>query len=70
MKAVESLSGQPARTVAFGTEAPFFQSLGIETVVFGPGSIDQAHQPDEFLDTAQLAPAEDALAALIGQYCL
>ena len=70
VKALESLSGRRARTVAFGTEAPFFQALGIETVIFGPGSIDQAHQPDEFLDTAQLGPAEDALAALIGRYCL
>ena len=70
VKALESLAGRPARTVAFGTEAPFFQSLGIETVVFGPGSIDQAHQPNEFLEAAQLEPAEDALAALIGQYCL
>ena len=70
VRALESLSGQPARTVAFGTEAPFLQSLGIETVVFGPGSIDQAHQPNEYLDSAQLQPAQDTLAALIGQYCL
>ncbi len=70
VKALESLSGREARTVAFGTEAPFFQSLGIETVVFGPGSIDQAHQPDEYLDAAQFEPAEHALAALIAHYCL
>ena len=70
VKSLEAVSGQRARTVAFGTEAPFFQSLGIETVVFGPGSINQAHQPDEFLDAAQFEPAEDALAALIAQYCL
>ena len=70
VKELESLSGRPARTVAFGTEAPFFQELGIETVVFGPGSINQAHQPDEYLDAAQLKPAEDALATLIARYCL
>ncbi len=70
VQALESLSGQRARTVAFGTEAPFFQALGIETVVFGPGSINQAHQPDEYLDAAQLEPAQDALAALIARYCL
>lgn len=68
--ALEALSGQRAGTVAFGTEAPFFQALGMETVVFGPGAIDQAHQPNEFLDAAQLQPMEDALAALITQYCL
>ena len=68
--ALEALSGRRAGTVAFGTEAPFFQALGMETVVFGPGAIDQAHQPNEFLDAAQLQPMEDALAALIAQYCL
>ena len=69
VRSLESLSGRPARTVAFGTEAPFFQALGMETVVFGAGSIDQAHQPDEFLDSAYLQPAEDALTTLIAQYC-
>ena len=68
--ALERLSGRRAGTVAFGTEAPFFQALGMETVVFGPGAIDQAHQPDEFLDARQLQPMEDALTALIAQYCL
>ncbi len=68
--ALETLSGRPAHTVAFGTEAPFFQALGMETVVFGAGSIDQAHQPNEFLQASQLRPMEDALTALIAQYCL
>ena len=67
--ALEALSGTRARTVAFGTEAPFFQALGMETVVFGAGSIDQAHQPDEYLDTAQIKPMEDALTTLIHRYC-
>lgn len=70
VKTLEALSGQQAQTVAFGTEAPFFQALGMETVVFGPGSIDQAHQPDEFLDARQFKPMVDALAALIARYCL
>ena len=68
--ALERLSGHPAGAVAFGTEAPFFQALGMETVVFGPGAIDQAHQPNEFLDAAQLQPMEDVLAALVARYCL
>ena len=69
VKSLEALSGKRARTVAFGTEAPFFQALGMETVVFGAGSIDQAHQPDEYLDAAQIKPMEDALTTLIHQYC-
>jgi acetylornithine deacetylase len=55
--------------VAFGTEAPFLQSLGMETVVFGPGSIDQAHQPNEYLDLSQLSPARDTLENVIRHYC-
>ena len=66
---LETLSGKPAGAVAFGTEAPFLRALGMETVVFGPGSIDQAHQPDEYLDTSFIAPATDALSGLIERYC-
>lgn len=69
VKTLERLAGEPAQAVAFGTEAPFFQSLGMETVIFGPGAIDQAHQPNEFLDGRQLQPMEDILAELIGKYC-
>ena len=70
VKTLETLTGKPAQAVAFGTEAPFFQALGMETVIFGPGSIDQAHQPNEFLDGSQFQPMEDALTKLIAAYCL
>lgn len=40
--------------VAFTTEAGLFQRAGIPAVVCGPGSIEQAHQPDEFVEIAQL----------------
>ncbi len=40
--------------VAYATEAGQFQRGGISSVVCGPGSIDQAHQPDEFIDIAEL----------------
>jgi acetylornithine deacetylase len=43
-----------AGTVPFGTEAGLFQSIGMDAVICGPGSIDQAHKPDEFLSVAQL----------------
>jgi acetylornithine deacetylase len=53
------LSGEPATTlVAFGTEAGLFKQAGIPTVVCGPGSIQQAHQPDEFVSLEQLARCE------------
>lgn len=53
------LSGQTGTTqVAFGTEAGIFKQSGIHTVVCGPGSIAQAHQPDEYVSLAQLAQCE------------
>lgn len=67
---VEKLTGHTAEAVAFGTEAPFLQSMGMDTLVLGPGSIDQAHQPDEYLALDQLAPTLDLLHNLINQYCV
>jgi acetylornithine deacetylase len=42
----------------------------METAVFGPGSIDQAHQPNEYLARDQIAPAENTLRHVIARYCL
>jgi acetylornithine deacetylase len=44
--------------VSFGTEGGLFQQAGIPTVVCGPGSIEQAHKPDEFIDIEQIAQCE------------
>lgn len=44
--------------VAFGTEAGLFQQAGIPTLVCGPGSIEQAHKPNEFISLSQLALGE------------
>ncbi len=53
------LSGEARTTlVAFGTEAGIFKGSGIPSVVCGPGSITQAHQPDEYVSLAQLARCE------------
>ena len=67
---LEGLSRSTCGTVAFGTEAPFYSRLGVETVVFGAGSIDQAHQPNEYLETAQIPPMLDILTTLIARHCL
>jgi acetylornithine deacetylase len=40
--------------VSYATEAGQFQTAGLPTVVCGPGSIDQAHKPDEFLEISQV----------------
>jgi acetylornithine deacetylase len=44
-----------ADVVPFGTEAGIFQAMGMSAVICGPGSIAQAHKPDEFLSVAQLS---------------
>lgn len=54
--------------VAYGTEAGLFQTMaGIPTVVVGPGSIDQAHKPDEFIAVSQLRACEAFLRELIAE---
>ena len=67
---VEQLTGHSADSVAFATEAPFLQQLGMDVVVMGPGSIDQAHQPDEYISLDQVEPAVKILEGLIKRYCL
>ncbi len=52
---VSSLTGDNSReVVSFGTEAGLFQEVGISTVVCGPGSIEQAHKVDEFIELNEL----------------
>ncbi|MCP3908987.1 MAG: acetylornithine deacetylase [Oceanicoccus sp.] len=70
VKAAEQLTGHSAESVAFATEGPLLQQLGMETIVMGPGSIDQAHQPNEYMALNQVQPAVDLLAQLIGRFCL
>lgn len=70
VQAAEALTGHRAEAVAFGTEGPYLNELGMETVILGPGSIDQAHQPDEYLDLDQIQPGIDILKSLIRKFCL
>jgi len=52
---VSSITGNNSReVVSFGTEAGLFQEIGISTVVCGPGSIEQAHKIDEFIELVEL----------------
>jgi acetylornithine deacetylase len=69
VKAVESLTGHPAGAVAFGTEGPYLNSLGLETVICGPGYIDQAHQPDEYLPLEHIQPGIKLIQSLIRRFC-
>jgi acetylornithine deacetylase len=61
----QRLAGEQRTTlVAFGTEAGLFKRAGIPTVVCGPGSIVQAHQPDEYVSLEQLARCEAFMQGL------
>jgi len=52
---VSSITGDNSRNVvSFGTEAGLFQEIGISTVVCGPGSIEQAHKVDEFIELTEI----------------
>jgi acetylornithine deacetylase len=70
VRIAEDLTGQTASAVAFGTEAAFYQRLGMDVVVLGPGSIAQAHQPDEFIELAYLERTVDLLNGFIERFCV
>jgi acetylornithine deacetylase len=70
VRAAEALTGHPAETVSFGTEAPFLNRLGMDTIVLGPGDIDQAHQPNEYLALDRIEPMLGLLRALIRRFCI
>ena len=53
--------------VPYGTEAGQFQAAGMAAVVCGPGSIDQAHRPNEFIEKAQIGACEAMLRKLIAR---
>ena len=68
---VKALAGRNDHAkVAFGTEAGLFhQRANIPTVVCGPGSIDQAHKPNEFIEMEQIDACEAFLGRLMDRVC-
>jgi acetylornithine deacetylase len=66
---LQEVTQKQSLSVAFGTEAPFYNEMGCETIVMGPGSIKQAHQPDEFLPMDQIQPTVTLLENLIQRFC-
>ena len=66
----EEISGHKCCAVNYATEAPFIQELGCQTIVLGPGSIDQAHQPNEFLAHSEIEKTDKLLIEMIQRYCL
>jgi acetylornithine deacetylase len=68
--AAEAMSGKESGSVSYATEAPFLSQLGMEVLVMGPGAIDQAHQPDEYLPLEQIQPTIEIIQKLIKQFCV
>ena len=69
VRLVEGLTGHQACAVPFGTEGPFLQQLGLDTVVLGPGGIGQAHQPDEYIALDQVRDGVELITRLIAASC-
>lgn len=70
VRLAEKLAGEPTGTVAFGTEGPYLNSMGLETVVLGPGDIDQAHQANEYLLLDRIDPMITILEKMITHFCI
>lgn len=70
VKICESLTNHSCESVSFATEAPYLKDLGMDVVILGPGSVEQAHQPDEYLMLERIQPTVDFLIQLIGRCCL
>lgn len=70
VRSTEELTGYRASSAAFGTEGPYFNKIGMDTVILGPGDIAQAHQPDEFLAEDRINPTIELLRKLIQRFCV
>jgi acetylornithine deacetylase len=66
----QALSRNPSTAkVAYVTEGGLFQQAGIPAIICGPGSIAQAHKPDEYVSLEQLALCESFMERLLEQMC-
>lgn len=68
VEVVEKLLGTKTDVVNYCTEAPFMQTL-CPTLVLGPGSINQAHQPDEYLETRFIKPTRELITQVVHHFC-
>ena len=62
---LQALKKNSTSAVSFGTEAGIFNEIGFETIVCGPGSIKQAHKPNEYIEIKQLDKCRDFILKLI-----
>ncbi len=69
VKASEELTGYRSGAVMFATEGYFFNKMGMETIILGPGNIEVAHRPDEYLEVSNIEPALNIYSSLIDRFC-
>jgi acetylornithine deacetylase len=62
--ALHAAEANSTHAVSYCTEAGLFQSIGIPSVICGPGNIEQAHKPDEYVEIAQLEACEKYMMRL------
>ena len=70
VKTAEALTGSIAEAASYATEAPFLNAIGVETVVLGPGKIQQAHQPDEYIEIGMMQRYIELIRQIIQQHCM
>ena len=70
VRCAEALSGHHAGAVDFVTEGSYLNALGMQTVVLGPGNIEQAHQANEYLAMDRIRSMLEILNGMIGHFCI
>jgi acetylornithine deacetylase len=70
VRCAEELSGHSAGAVDFVTEGPCLNALGMQTVVLGPGNIEQAHQANEYLAMDRIRPMVEIITGMVHHFCV
>ncbi len=69
-RALAELTGRPGGgAVSFATDAGWLQHLGLDCAILGPGAIEVAHKPDEWVFKEDLARAREVLAGVVSRFC-
>ena len=70
VRVTANYSGHAPGTVLFATEGAYFKEMGMETVILGPGDIEQAHRANEYLAVDRIAPMVSILKNCVTHFCL
>ncbi|MGI9229209.1 MAG: acetylornithine deacetylase [Gammaproteobacteria bacterium] len=65
----QELTGLEPQSVDFATEGPYLNRLGMDTVILGPGDIEQAHQANEYIEIDRIRPMRDIIKQMIERVC-